>query len=176
MPCTYVAVLALQMASACTPSAHPRGVPPAPDPSTSPIAPSTSAQPTTPATNEVAFQAGALSSDKEAQVAFERAWREAVVPLLEARRPDVLQVWQPAIAKHQTLESAHRKPCRELAEQIRSTLGPTEGDAIVLGDLGDLDAPGDCWVVTRSIGFMTLMVPFRVTDGALLLVYWPPEG
>ncbi len=153
--------------------------PTAPEPATPEPAPSTAAsaapaQSSSSAPSRVVFKGPPISDKTAALATFDRAWKEAIGPALAKHRPKAHATWARAIPG--SLASAKLEPCSALAALVRDTLGPTEMDSILLGQVSDLDAPGSCWTVHRSSGFMTLIVAFRQTDATPLLVYWPPEG
>ncbi len=67
---------------------------------------------------------------------------------------------------------------REAARQVRDTMGLDAAEASVLGSLEALDALGDArvWNASCSYGFDTMFAYLRVSDGALAMMWLPPEG
>jgi hypothetical protein len=125
--------------------------------------------------HRIDYAAGPITDADGARAAFERAWAEAIAQAMKKHRPKVHAHWQQVLdQKHHV--STNEEPCPAIAQLVRSTLGPDEMHAIVLGSVADLDAATACWTVSISRGFATLMVSFRADDATPLLVYWPPEG
>jgi hypothetical protein len=64
------------------------------------------------------------------------------------------------------------------AKQVRAAAGPMGGDPSVLGSLAALDALGDAkvWSASCSHHFDTMFAYLRASDGALVMLWLPPEG
>ena len=64
----------------------------------------------------------------------------------------------------------------DLASQIRDTMD--KHDPSVLGSITALDALGDdtLWLATCSRGFFSVFAYLNAEDGALVMLWMPPEG
>ena len=79
---------------------------------------------------------------------------------------------QPVIAP-----TVWRESCRESAKQVKSTLGPGEGDLVVQGKLAALDLEGPCLSVSIGVSHWNSLVGYLDPTGEKLLLTWyTPEG
>jgi hypothetical protein len=102
-----------------------------------------------------------------AQARFRSLW-----PSIVAAAPAALARYDAEIRGGREISSTLLS-CRDAAERVRGTVG--EADPALLGSVGAL-ADGECWQLTCSLGYEDLFAYLRASDGALLMLWLPPEG
>ncbi len=116
----------------------------------------------------------AITSEQEANVAFDVALKKVVVPHLNSTHPKVASFWSPVSL--QALRSAAPSSCASQRELITNAVGATAHEHMLYGEVDWLADGRECWTVVETRGFASLVMIFDSQTGQLLLVWEPPEG
>jgi hypothetical protein len=98
-------------------------------------------------------------------------------PVIRAASTDAsLGKFDDSFAKQTCNPSASKLTAKAAASRVRDTMGKTDPSS--LGTLAALDALGDApvWLATCSLGFFSVFAYLQASDGALVMLWLPPEG
>ena len=120
---------------------------------------------------------GAIAEAVSAVQALAAAWEDEVLATAQGERLELAQSVSETV---RALAGARavRRDCRDDFQRVDSTLSQQERQLLVLaGAIAALDRAGSCWSVSVPASpFREVIAYFEAATGALLLVWYPPEG